>query len=174
MRSMSPTGRWNGGIPSGTISRRVWLAAAGLAMVAVLAIVAVTCGADEPSSAEPTAAAIAEMFGGDDAGSAPSPAGNSATVETGTGDLGFDFWDILGAVWSAVSIAIGLIGSLLWAAIWGLVRLLAPLLTLVTFGWAAVATIRRSWYYERWNVVPRAVGWGVLASVAPLMIWIFG
>lgn len=181
MRLASSPGRWSdGGFPRGTSSRRVWLAAAGVGLVAVLVTAVVTCGADEPSSVEPPAADLAEMFGEANADSTWIGPSSSASTETGAEDIGIGFSDIFGGIWDGLSILVDLIATLIWAliwgivrAIWGIVRAISPLLTFVAFGWTVIAIMRRSWYYERLNALPRAVGFGALASIVPLCIWIF-
>ena len=174
MHSTISPGSWSGGgMSRGNKSRRVWLVVAGFAIVAVLAIAAVTCGTDEPSAAEPATADFAEMFGGDGAGSSRPSTDSSATTETAAGDIGIGFRDIIGGLWSGVSMVAGLVAGLLWALIWGILKSVSWLLAIVAFVLVSRATIRRSWYYERWNALPRAAGFGLLASVLPLAIWIF-
>lgn len=68
---------------------------------------------------------------------------------------------------------VNLIVTLIWTLTWGIVRAISPPLTFVAFGWTVIAIMRRSWHYERLNALPRAVGFGVAASIVPLCIWVF-
>ena len=174
MRLASSPGRWSGGgFPRGTSSRRVWLAAAGIAMVALLALAVATCGADEPSSVEPPVGDYADMFGEANADSTRISPSSSVSTETEADDIGIELSDLIGDLWGAVSIAAGVFGAILWSLIWGALKVFSPLLTIGVFLWAAITAWRYSPYYQVWERCLRSLGVGVLACLLPLLIWIF-
>ena len=174
MRLASSPGRWSdGGFPRGTSSRRIWLAVAGVAMVALLAIAVVTCGADEPSSGEPLSGDYAEMFGEANADFTRIGPSSPALTETEADDFGIDFWDLIGDLWTAVSTAAGALGPLLWTLVWGALKIFSPLLTIGAFLWATIAAWPYTSYHQVWERGLRSAGVGVLACLLPLLIWIF-